>query len=566
MKQQQAVFLSPKRKQGGFLLAQLAIVMALISMVAAYYGNQYWKETIGKVRDDKARLVGATLASIGDATKTYTTTFFTQIQQAQNITRNGYTVPAARVLTPTTADLNGLGFLANKAVNPIVYNGQSIGFTVQITVDTSSGCTVPTCNLPFQVTTTLPLIDPKTNDVDIGRATIAAATASPGNAGVAMPASFGGNPNIFVTQGGTQTGTNPGGVAGLVSMSNGYDSQGFFQFDRRDGSLPRTGDINMQDTAGAKHNINNAGTINADTTNTGTLYVSGLAVEGAPCSKLGLIAANNAGKLLACNGSTWGKATDMPNAHRYVFTASANWTVPTGVKSALVSMAGGGGSGLGWRFGSQYVTGHSGGFVFSAPVNLVAGETMNVVVGKGGISYGPVSTGVKASGTPYYIYGPPSGDDGLGGYPGFPSQLVSPSAGVLLECDGGSGAWVGLVDTMNGGVLIPGPQNGAYAYSGVGTITPPNRVASGPYATANGPGACGTGGYGMGNSGTGYYSPNPTTTSLPSGSFQGALTPFGFGSGGSVTASGCMVDDTRNGTCVWPAPGRDGVVMIDVLY
>src|SRR5204863_173778 len=136
--------------------------------------------------------------------------------------------------------------------------------------------------------------------------------ASPGNAGVAMPTSFGGNPNIFVTQGGTQTGTNPGGVAGLVSMSNGYDSQGFFQFDRRDGSLPRTGDINMQDTAGAKHNINNAGTVNADTTNTGTLYVSGLAVEGTACSKLGLIAANSSGKLLACNGSTWGKATDMP--------------------------------------------------------------------------------------------------------------------------------------------------------------------------------------------------------------------------------------------------------------
>lgn len=560
MKKQQAVFLSPKRKQGGFLLAQMAVVLTVLSMVVAFWGNQYWKETIGKVRDDKARLVGATLATISDATKTYTTTFFTQIQQAQNITRNGYTVPAARVLTPTTADLNGLGFLANKAVNPIVYNGQSIGFTVQITVDTSSGCTVPTCNLPFQVTTTLPLIDPKTNDVDIGRATIAATTASPGNAGVAMPTSFGGNPNIFVTQGGTQTGTNPGGVAGLVSMSNGYDSQGFFQFDRRDGSLPRTGDINMQDTAGAKHNINNAGNINADNTNTVTLYVSGLAVEGSSCSKVGLIAANSGGKLLACDGTHWGKATDMPNAHRYVFTASTPWTVPTGVKSALVSMAGGGGSGLGWRFVSQYITGHSGGFVFSAPVNLVAGETLSVVVGKGGFGSGPVDGGGG-------VQVPPSnGDDGYAGYPGGASQLISPSQGVLLECDGGSGATTFQTNAYNtGNVRTAGPQGGAWSFGSPFIGPTPVRPASGPYAQQNGPGACGTGGYGLGNAGTYAWATDPNTP-IASGIYPGALTPFGYGSGGAVRASGCYITASEVGKCVWNDTGRDGVVMIDVLY
>lgn len=559
MKRKQSVFLSSRRKQGGFLLAQLAIALTLISMVAAYYGHQYWTDTINKARDDKARLVGAVLANISDGTKTYATTFFTQIQQAQAVTRNGYTVPAARVLTPTTADLNGLGFLASKAVNPIVYNGQSIGFTIQLTVDTSSGCTVPTCNLPFQVTTTIPLIDPSTNQVDVRRATIAATTASPGNAGVAMPTSFGGNPNIFVTQGGTQTGTNPGGVAGLVSMSNGYDSQGFFQFDRRDGSLPRTGDINMQDTAGAKHNINNAGTVNADTTNTGTLYVSGLAVEGTACSKLGLIAANSSGKLLACNGSTWGKATDMPNAHRYVFTATSNWTVPTGVKSALVTMAGGGASGYGWRLSNNYSTGSTGGFVFSAPVNLVAGETMSVIVGKGGPGYGPVNTGVLVPNTPgYTVYGPPSGDDGLGGYPGGITQLVSPSQGVLLECDGGSGASAGGVDSYTG-QLVPGPQNGAVSGSGRPVYSSPNRVASGPYVTGGGPGACGYGSYGVGNWGQQSWN-------MASGSFPGAATPFGYGSGGAVNVSGCYVSTTDMGICIWSNPGRDGVVMIDVLY
>ena len=280
MKRKQAVGLSPMRKQGGFLLAQMGIVVLLLSVAMAYVGQKYWHETVRQNGDDRARLVGTIASTVNDAMKTYTTTFFSQIQLGQSITRNGYTVPPARVLAPTTADLNGLGFLASRAVNPIIYNGQSIGFSVQLKVDTASGCTVPTCNLLFQVTTTVPLLNSGSNTVDVRRATMAATAASPGNAGVSMPVSFGGNPGVFVTSNGTQTGTNPGGVAGLISVSNGYDSSGFFMFDRRDGSLPRTGDINMQDTSGAKHNINNAGTINADSAVTGTLQVTGLAVEG----------------------------------------------------------------------------------------------------------------------------------------------------------------------------------------------------------------------------------------------------------------------------------------------
>jgi hypothetical protein len=560
-----AVQPSLKRREGGFLLWQMAIFVTLLTVVLGYVGQQYWRTTVNQSRDDRARLVGTTLGAINDATKTYTTTFFAEIQQNQNITRNGYTLPAARVLTPTTADLNGLGFLPTRDVNPIVYNGQPISFGIQIAVDTSSGCTIPTCNLPFQVTASSPLIDPSTNQVDIRRATIAANTASPGNAGVSMPTSFGGNPNIFVTQNGTQVGTNPGGVAGLIAVRNGYDASGFFQFDRRDGSLPRTGDINMQDTAGVKHNINNAGTISSVAAITATLQVTGTAVEGQPCQTVGLIASNSQGKLLGCNGSVWGKATDMPNAYRYVFTSSGTWTVPQGVKSALVTMAGGGGTGLGWRFASQYMTGNSGGFVFSAPVNLIAGETMTVVVGKGGVTHGPYATTTPVPGTPYFVYAPPPDDDGLGGYPGTPSQLISPSAGVLLECDGGSGATVVWADSFSGSVTIPGPQTGAWSFSGIHIVPAPSRVASGPYARAGGPGACGYGDYGLGNFGNASYAVN-SNTPLASGAYQGALTPFGYGSGGAISVYGCYVSTTQMGTCVIPSIARDGVVMIDVLY
>lgn len=557
MKRKQAALLSVKQKQGGFLLAQLAVVVLIVSLISAYYGLRYAQESVRQTRDDKAQLVGNTLSTINDATKTYLTTYFTQIQLAQNVTANGYTVPPARVLTPTILDLSSLGLLPIRAVNPIIYSGQSIGFTVQIAIDTTSGCTVPTCNLISQVTTTTPLLDPSTKNIDIRRATIAATKASPGNAGVSMPTSMGGNPNIFVTSNGAQTGINLSGVAGLISVGNGYDSSGFFTFDRRDGSLPRTGDINMQDFSGVKHNIRNAGNIDADFTKTGTLQVTGLAEEGQKCSQLGLIATNVGGKLLGCNGFIWGKATDMPNAHRYVFTESSTWTVPDGVKSALVTMAGGGGSGLGWRFASQYGTGHSGGFVFSAPVNLKEKETLTITVGRGGISYGPINTG------PYWI--PPTADEGLSGYPGGTSKIVSEANGTLIECNGGSGVTTSNYNTLSGTVRIPGPQGHAWAFGPPFSGTTPDRAADGPYSRGNGPGACGLNDYGLGNRGTTSYALN-TDTRINSGTYAGATTPFGYGSGGAVNVSGCYISPTEVGNCVWPDAGRDGVVMIDVLY
>ncbi|MBX8493166.1 hypothetical protein K5D42_25175 [Pseudomonas cichorii] len=559
MKRQPTVRLPPRHTQNGFLLPQLAIAVLVGSVVMAYVGNRYWQGVIDLSRDESARMVGTQLSTVNDATKTYATTFFTQIQRGQGVTRNGYTLDANRLLAPTLADLNSLGFLPSRAMNPVVYNGQEIGFNVNLQVDTQSGCTIPTCNLQFQVTTSAPLLMPGSNaQIDVRRATLAAATASPANAGVSLPASMGGDPALFVGKSGNPIGTNAGAVAGLVSIRNGYDSSGFMEFDRRDGSLPRTGDINMQDSSGAKHNINNAGTVTADASVTGTLQVTGIAREGDPCTQLGLIAANSGGKLLGCNGIQWGKATDMPNAHRYVFTSSTTWTVPSGVKSAMVTMAGGGGSGSGWRFASQYITGHSGGFVFSAPVNLIEGEELNIVVGRAAMAYSPVSSDGQ-------VYLPPSGDDGLAGYPGGTTQLFSPSQGLLLQCGGGSGATFSAYNSLDTGVRIPGPQNGAWTFGPPYSGVIPSRMSDAPYSLPNGPGACGPDDYGRGNYGAMFWATTPST-SLNSGEYPGALTPFGYGSGGSISASGCYISANEAGTCVSPRSPRDGVVMIDILY
>lgn len=316
--------LPPRHAQKGFLLPQLALVVIVGSLAMAYVGHHHWRTTLDQNRDDKAKMVGERLAKVSDAVKTYATTFFTQIQLNQPISRNGYTLAAQRALSPTPADLSALGFLPATATNPVIYNGQSIDYNVVMQVNTQSGCSVPSCSLLFSVITSAPLQVPDSTTPDVRRATIAANAASPGNAGVALPSSMGGNPGVFVANGGTVLTTNPSGVAGLVAMTNGYDSQGFFEFLRRDGSLPMTGALNMQDPSGAKHDITNAkdiGTVNmtasgAVDANTVTsmgrmkteeyLELGGLGFEGGACQPR-TMSMDPDGLALSCQSGRWSR-------------------------------------------------------------------------------------------------------------------------------------------------------------------------------------------------------------------------------------------------------------------
>jgi prepilin-type N-terminal cleavage/methylation domain-containing protein len=262
----------------------------------------------------------------------------------------------------------------------------------------------------------------------------------------------------------------------------------------------------------------------------------------------------NAKTIVGCSG--WGES----RAHRYTFTTTSTWTVPEGTRKAFITMAGGGGSGLGWRVASYLMTGHSAGYVFSQPINVTPGEVMQVIIGKGGRGYAPFTNYVLASpGAPYYIFLNPVGDDGLSGYPGESSQLISPRRGLILECAGGSGAVTEGVDSFTG-YVVAGDLPGALIGSGTPDASIPisNRVAAGVYAKPGGPGSCGPGpsGYGIGNSGI-------TLWGASSGSYTGGLTPFGYGSGGEVSRWGCFVNPTVVGSCTFPSNGRDGVVFID---
>lgn len=312
-------------------------------------------------------------------------------------------------------------------------------------------------------------------------------------------------------------------------------------------------------TVAGNASIAGAATVSGRLTTNEFLEVKGLATEGDVCPKDGVVGRDVNYRLLSCQSGYWMPSSRAPRSYRYIFESSQKWTVPAGVKSAYVTMAGGGGSGVGWRLSNAIFTGHSGGYVFSHPVNFVDGETLDIIVGGGGRGYGPYRTGIPANyGPPYYVYDRPFGDDGLGGYPGESSKVISPSNGTLLECAGGSGVSIGGVDAYNG-TKVAGNLNGATTGSGMPAHPAPSRNAVGPYANYNGPGKCGSGSYGIGNIGMHTYS-------VSSGTYTGGATPFGYGSGGSIHVSGCYVTTTHVGTCIWSDYGRSGVVIIDVSY
>lgn len=304
----------------------------------------------------------------------------------------------------------------------------------------------------------------------------------------------------------------------------------------------------------------------------GKLIVKDSLVPGqqsmATCENPGAISSDTSGRIMTCRGTNWEPVTKSPKVYRFTFTADGSWTVPEGVTSAYISMAGGGSSGLGWRSRNYTATGHSGGFLMNHPMNLIPGEVLQITVGVGGRGSGPISSGVLADpGPPHYInYNPDAATtDGLSGYPGTSSIIRSVTRGqTLIECSGGSGVSMNGYNSMYGTAVTPtsvlgSPIQPVLKDYAPGVYATPSRMATGSYAKDNGPGACGPAEYGRGNSGGAIYE-------VSSGVKLGGLSPLAYGSGGDVYSTGCYVTHDFIGTCVIAAGGLPGVVYIDVLY
>jgi hypothetical protein len=303
------------------------------------------------------------------------------------------------------------------------------------------------------------------------------------------------------------------------------------------------------------------------------LYIGRVETEQTACSVEGLVARDATGNLLSCTGGSWGPVARSPRTYRYVFTEDEIWTVPDGVKSAFVTMAGGGSSGVSYGVRDPLMSGNSGGYVFSQPINFVEGERIRITVGKGGKAVGYYFSGVYDSngGKNQVVIQDTDPHHGRGGYPGTSSKLESIDRGeLLLECAGGSGPGRTHFNTVEYG-QGPGPTVASTVEIYSSTGSPHQFVfsnafteASGPYAAPNAPGRCGPiassdPNYGKGNFGQVLYGAS-------SGAYIGGTTPFGYGSGATVGRSGCYITKTYIGTCTSTGAGRDGIVFIDVTY
>lgn len=244
-----------------------------------------------------------------------------------------------------------------------------------------------------------------------------------------------------------------------------------------------------------------------------------------------------------------------PRLYRYTFESSQSWVVPSGVISAFVTMAGGGGSGYGWRIVGTMETGHSGGYVMSQPISVVAGQTLNIVVGTGGRAGLPVQGALLSNS--YYVYGAPTANDGRAGYAGTPSSITTSGGVKLLECSGGSGATPSYINQDTSTLTYGG--NAGWTVGLTGTAVANDRVSTGNYAASGSPGACGANDLGRGNRGM-------MNKVDGSGTFLGGSTPLGFGSGGDIYRHDCWVTSASMGRCTIIYAGRPGIVHLDVMY
>ena len=191
------------------------------------------------------------------------------------------------------------------------------------------------------------------------------------------------------------------------------------------------------------------------------------------------------------------------------FTSNTSWTIPAGVTSAKVAVAGGGGGGgSGGSNGQQLGTaGGNGGFAYALVTGMIPGSTVTITVGGAG-------TGSTYGGT---NYGSSPQQNGTGG--------KTSSFGSYITCTGGAA----------------GTYGGAGGAAGTATLANSNVTSMSTYMAGSSSfvGSKGTSaGGGVGGSGS-------------------AATGYGFGGGGGDVNSGYYIGQYPGGN------GSAGLVFIE---
>lgn len=289
------------------------------------------------------------------------------------------------------------------------------------------------------------------------------------------------------------------------------------------------------------------------------LQIKATYVELSGCIDNGQAGTDNEGNLMSCQSGIWKKVGQNPLLHRYVFTTNSTWKVPASVTGAFVTLAGGGASGYGWRVDSHTRAGASGGFLFNEKIDITPGETLQIIVGKGGKGYAPVNTGALSNaGYPYYIYTGNPADTGFVGWNGTSSKVLSGTGANLVECSGAGGAGEVYAEPNGRPGGTPSSVN-IVPFAPATYVLPHNYGNHSIYGNVWNAGVCGPNNYGLGIEGTYSY------TNMGAILF-GGRTPLSYGSGGDVTVTRCYTTGSLEVACKFPQDGKDGVVIIDVFY
>ena len=298
-------------KNRGFTLIEVAIAAVLMAMVTAwglYFQAQQVRTQIADSQADR-------LVTLNNAVNSYESANFQALAAGTSV------AGVANAYAPTLTELMNLGLLEPGFNATNLYGGS---YTLALS-QTPTGCVAPACNISGYVALTSPITDGvgRPDDSLIGEALKRAG----GDAAVSTTAS----PGTVSGLNGTWSMANPvGNRADILAMRNGYASQGFAQFLRRDGTLPMLGNLNMgsNDLTNVNTlnstNISNAATLtnqgnilNGNNLTTQTLTANsrvtagefvalqGTAVNGAACTSNGLLGQDGTGQVLSCQSGVW---------------------------------------------------------------------------------------------------------------------------------------------------------------------------------------------------------------------------------------------------------------------
>jgi large repetitive protein len=295
------------------------------------------------------------------------------------------------------------------------------------------------------------------------------------------------------------------------------------------------------------------------------------------------VIAGGSGSAIAANVSTVG-ITCMASTQSFTTLGSFTWKVPAGITSVSIVAIGGGGGGSG-TFGPHIGLVGGAGAVVNSTLTVTPGQTLNLVVGGGGIAgtsflvgvFGPYGSGGGGgssnidAGTAYQIIAGGGGGGGaaapksVGGFPGSvggnggnadgsggsggQSTLTAPTE---PGGKGGSGG-IGGAETPSGDPGLNGAAggngNGGAGGTGGGDGTVPSPGGAGGSSVGAGTGGSDTATYRSGGGGGGY-----------GGGASGTI-GGGGGAGGSTGPVGSTFAPAANGG--GPATnGGDGSIVI----